>query len=255
MLTENITRLRELHTFDKGVFVANEKYDQTFCNFILSLALVWNDLKNTMLFYEHIKFIESEKTQKEDEEKPSISPFWGETAGIKVHLEKLVAATIHELYKLIDKSKTVIKSKEFVQLMRQLDKPSREAWENLILFSKDIKKPKTAFNHSLLRIRNTIASHYDPREIFRGYKNKFLHDENEPFISIGNSMAESRFFFADAAAQEYTRFLIGENFLVEYYSHFNSTKGNINIAIYKLILTFVQKRSAWKKILSEQGHR
>ena len=55
-IKESISKLGPIETFDKNVFLENDKCHQNLCNFILSLALIWNDFKDILLFYEHIKY-------------------------------------------------------------------------------------------------------------------------------------------------------------------------------------------------------
>jgi hypothetical protein len=52
--------------------------------------------------------------------------------------------------------------------------------------------------------RNKVAFHYDPKEISRGYRIMFFErDAGPPSVSRGDAMESTRFYFADAAAEQY----------------------------------------------------
>jgi hypothetical protein len=64
-------------------------------------------------------------------------------------------------------------------------------------------------------------------------------------------MEKQRFFFADAAAQEYYRFCQEKLPQEGFYPHFNLIRHNLNAAIKGIVETFIQKRSAWKPVSSK----
>ena len=88
MIEESLKNLNPLESFNKNAFIADEKYEQELCNFILALALVWNDTKNLLLYYEYLKSLEPLDVSKVEDLKQLETPFWGELSGIKNYLEK-----------------------------------------------------------------------------------------------------------------------------------------------------------------------
>ena len=62
----------------------------------------------------------------------------------------------------------------------------------------------------LLRIRNSAAFHYDAKTLRAGFKKQFLDDarvqpteaNRAPQFSVGPDMDGTRFYYADAAAQQ-----------------------------------------------------
>ena len=52
MIEKSLSELKPLDSFDKEAFIGDDEYSQELCNFILALALIWNDLKNLMVFLE-----------------------------------------------------------------------------------------------------------------------------------------------------------------------------------------------------------
>ena len=65
----------------------------------------------------------------------------------------------------------------------------------------------------LMIVRNKISFHYDPKAISKGYDffYKNIKKMVNAYISRGRNMSESRFYFADAAAESYMQFLYDTN--------------------------------------------
>jgi len=248
MIKEFLTRLNPLETFDKNVFLGNNDYSQDLCNFILSLSLIWNDMKNIRVFYETVIDLKPKENISTDPKEMPKTPFWGEIAGIEVYLEKLFIALIHELFKLIKESQNVVDSICFSSICKQLNKSHRESWFLLksYAFGKDDKK--TALGKALLMVRHKITNHYDKNEIFKGYNNKFISGNDIPYISRGNNIYQERFYFADAAAQEYYRSQQDRMINNDFYENVKIILINIDVSIQSIILTFINRRSGWRKV-------
>ena len=248
MSLDHLKDLSPLDTFDKNVFIENDKYSQGLCNFILTLALIWNDIKNLLTLYKFMNKQLPKDIQVDKPEDMPIEPLWGEISGFKIFLEKHVVSIIHELFNLISNSKKEIESDQFKWIFKQLRKESKESWSTILKYSFGEDETQTNFGKILHRIRNKISNHYDKKEIFQGYKKKFIVGNEIPYISRGSTMAEHRFYFADAAAQTY--YISRQETISEkdFYLILNSLQGNINFALQNIIMTFIQSRSAWRKI-------
>ncbi len=248
MIEESLKNLNPLESFNKNAFIADEKYEQELCNFILALALVWNDTKNLLLYYEYLKSLEPLDVSKVEDLKQLETPFWGELSGIKNYLEKTLIAIIHELFRLIKDSKEILELKTYKSILKQLHPNCRHAWEIIVSVSLGGVKDKDPLGQALLRIRHKVANHYDKNELLKGYKRKFLSQKNIPFISRGESMMKRRFYFADAAAQEYQRLYAERVEFDKFYEFINLIKNSINLSIQNIVETFIQKRSGWREI-------
>ena len=97
-------------------------------------------------------------------------------------------------------------------IQRALDRSSRQAqrdWSTLVVAACETQgqSQNELLRAYLVRIRNNIASHYyQPRQLLMGYQRHFFEmspsiRNESAFASLGVSMAASRFYFADAAAQ------------------------------------------------------
>lgn len=248
MINESLEELKPIETFNKEVFFGNEEFSQELCNFILALSVIWNDLKNLFIYFEYVKSLQPKDDIFDKPEEMPVTTKWGEISGIKNFIEKSVVAIIHELFKLIRESKDVIESKMYKNILRQIRKSSRESWFIIEQYAFNRADSKTDLGKALLMIRHKISNHYDKDELFKGYKRKFESKSFIPFISRGNNMLEQRFYFADAIAQEYYTFQQEKVSIQEFYANLNLIKDCINLAIKNIVETFIQKRSAWKRI-------
>lgn len=248
MIEESLKNLSNLESFNKEAFLADDKYSQELCNFVLALSLIWNDIKNLLLYYEYLKSLEPIDISKVEDLKQLETPFWGELSGIKSYLEKTLIAIIHELFKLIKNSSDVLESKAYKSILKQLHPNCRHAWEIIVIYALGGVKDKESLGKALLMVRHKIANHYDKDELFKGYKRKFFLQENIPYISRGNSKMKRRFYFADAAAQEYQRFHAEKVEIDKFYDFVNLIKNSVNLSIQNIVETFIQQRSPWREI-------
>ena len=248
MIEESLNNLNPLETFNPDVFVADKDYDQDLCNFILALSLVWNDMKDLMIYFEYMRSLEPVKIEIKKPEDMPIDCKWGEISGTKMHIEKLLVSLLHELVKLIRDSKGVIDSMCFKKIYKQLHKDSRLAWDTVLKFAYDEADSKSDLGRALIMVRNKITNHYDKNELFKGYKRKFIGTKEKPYISRGNNMLSHRFYFADATAQQYARSHMDKISPEEFYINVDLIKNNLNFAIKDIVETFIQRRSAWRKI-------
>src|SRR5262249_21414880 len=135
-----------------------------------------------------------------------ISPAVGNISGLHVHFFRTLAGVIHELLNLIRENRATIDHPIFRETIRKLHHDARPMWAALVSTANDATTAH-ALAKMLLFARNKIAFHYDAKEIARGYKLAFIDDRGrEPFLSRGVRMAEVRFYFADAAADEYMKY-------------------------------------------------
>jgi hypothetical protein len=209
---------------------------------ILSFALAFNDLKDVAMALRFLKAADPEVN-------PQISPQKGQHAGLGVHLMRIEAGIIKELMVLIEDNKTVIESAAFSKLTRKLSSGARNAWQTVlsVALQENTDLPIARF---LLMVRNKVAFHYDPKEISRGYSLAFLDGSDKfPYISRGNSMPETRFYFADAAAERYFLSGVDEEVAREFITGGASVFHELNIALYEIITRFVNARGySWRQV-------
>ena len=95
-LSEHFSKLANLQYFDPKAFQPDNNVSKEVCGFVLSLALIYNDIKNINLFFEILK---GSKPQGSFIERKD----WGEYNGITKFLDRLIIGSLHELFNLIKK--------------------------------------------------------------------------------------------------------------------------------------------------------
>lgn len=230
-------QLAPLHTFDPQAFVGDSKVPQDICNLVLALALIYNDCKNGL--FSNLLLTESKPTGERQ-----LSSSWGAYNGIRVHYYRLHFALIHELLKLIEDSEQTIKHPFFVSVIKLLPRPIRESWAALVDASLQ-KSTSSPLNKFLLMIRNKVSFHYDPQELYRGYRWHFFRTTDSAelaFVSRGTSMRGSRFYFADAAVDGYLQSLVVNKNLDDLTNRLAEITADLNKTIMQIVDRFVQKR-------------
>lgn len=234
---EECATLESLQTFDPLAFEGDDQVPQRLCNLVLALALIYNDCKNTTYAALLLKDCKPEG-------KPKLNALWGTWAGTDWHLFRLMISAVHELFILIQEHQDVLSHEFLLKVVRQLHPRSRKSWESLTAAASGAT-PKDDFGHMLLRIRNQMVFHYDPKGIYLGFKRQFLAPtriQDRAFISRGLSMGASRFYFADAAVEGYFREIVGKSEVGELSMKIREVVDSLNFALLGLVDRFIQQR-------------
>lgn len=163
---ENPYDLAPLESFDRDAFKGNDAVPQSVCNFVLTLALVFNDMRDVV--YLHNLLLSK---------KPSgafrINREWGAYNGLWTHSLRLMVALIHEVLNLLHDQQKTLEHPFFKEVLRQIPREARAQWNALVQAAqgRQVNIPVGKFA-SL--VRNKLAFHYDPKEIFSGYSRFFL---------------------------------------------------------------------------------
>jgi hypothetical protein len=182
--------------FRREVFVGDSKVPQGVCSFVLSLALAITDLRDTAIAFSLLA-----KANPGTDASPAAILEWN---GLFGHVMRLHVPTIHEFFELLEGNPKAINAPAFQEILSHLDPKIVDSWSTLC----DIANRRRATDPEfrlLHRVRNKIGFHYDPAEIFSGYKRAFweMDSDSPPLLSLGTSTFTSRFFFSDAAATGY----------------------------------------------------
>ncbi|MGD0282718.1 MAG: hypothetical protein ABSB95_10180 [Dissulfurispiraceae bacterium] len=237
--TSKLSGIYSLETFDAHAFVQDGRASQAVCNFILSLACVYNDFKDTTLALEYLAKVQPPSPNEE-------TATCGEYNGIRMHIIRSQLALIHELIDLIKRESKTIEDSFFQEVISQVDKVGSHSWKTLVDVSQGkIESDKIA--RALLMIRNKISFHYDSKEIFKGYKKLFLDStEKKAYISRGDTLNKERYYFAEAAAQMY---FYGCTEEAEVLERILDVMAGIPPALSQIIKLFIQKRGyGWRNV-------
>lgn len=188
--------LADLEHVDASVFEGANKEEQAVCDFVLTLALVYNDLKDLLWANKHI--------QKQSPGVFELSPYVGQVHGMAAHCDRLLHGFFYELLVLIGKTSKQQAHPLFTSVVSRINREHRSRWRTLVEAASG--KPSTdPLVRFLLRARNDIAFHYYGTEnLARGFKTAY--DGTGPtkrrlYVSRGISAYATRFHFADGAAQ------------------------------------------------------
>jgi len=225
-----------IHTeFDPDAFLGDILVSQDLCNFILTLALAYNDFK----FYT-IGQLNHLDSKPEGEQK--LNSEWGEYAGVKLHYIRLHVAFANELLNLIKNNKKLLEDPFFKKVYKQLNKATKKSWDELVEVAlSDDARPRKS--NPLYKIRNKVIFHYDPEGLLAGYKKGFYeNDKKKPAcISIGGSLESSRLFFADLAVEGFLKREIDLKD-EDYFEPLRKTLREINNSLIHLVNTFIITR-------------
>lgn len=234
---EECSELAPLETFDPVAFRANAEVPQGLCNFVLTLALIYNDCKDLM--YSYTVLVESQPD----------GPFrrtrqWGAWNGVKFHIIRMLVSLLHELFNLICDNQALLQHPFLVSVLKQLPKDARDAWKAVVAVASGAT-PTDPLGKTLLLIRNKVVFHYDPRAILKGYSHHFLAPDaldDRAFISRGGSMRETRFYFADAAATGYPKSEVGRDKWDGMLMKMVGVLEQVNRALMMVVHKYIQRR-------------
>ncbi len=243
---EYSSKLSTHNEFDPRAFVGGKDIPQELCNFVLALALTYNDYKYYSISYNML--LKSEPLGK-----PQRNSLWGEYSGIKFHIIRLHIGFVHELFKLIQNNKRLLGHIFFKEVIRLLNKKARKSWEALIEAAL-VEEASSKKGSPLHMVRNKVAFHYDAKELLAGYNIGFFKNGETlegACISLGNSLEEARFYFADRAIQGYIEKGLDTD-IESFFKSLEQIMRDINISLYNICVTFIQRRGfAWRRPSTE----
>lgn len=236
-----LAKLDRLETFDPAAFTASDKATQDVAEFVLVLALAFNDLKDLLL-------AESLLLTQKPSDLQTPTPALGMFSGAHYHFYRLLLAHLYELLYLVQQNATIRATPPFLKLEKQLTRGARESWGKLVAAAEE-KNAEDSDIRFLLLARNKVAFHYDRKVIGRAFRAAFdSSGARLPYLSRGRSVASARFYFADAAAQTYLQQQFGEIELEQFFLRRWDLLTNIGHALHALVTTFVNSRGfAWRE--------
>ena len=236
IVKNSFSELGTLEAFDPKAFYPDDKVSQNICGFVLSLALIYTDIKNISIFYETLVDSKPDGSFKIRED-------WGEYNGLMNYIDRQNIGVLHELFKLIDKSKKILEDLFFKSVIRSINKEAKKSWQDLVSASLN-RSRNNKLAKDLMNIRNKISFHYDQKIILRGYNHCFqnIKKVDKAYISRGNKIVESRFYFADAAAESYICSLSNENDIEEIFHPIREIVNKLNLSIWDIVINFIFKR-------------
>jgi hypothetical protein len=232
---DHVRALASLETFQSEAFLPSADASREECGFFLALAAIHNDLKNLVL----AQVLLGEVPPKD----PALpSTHRGQHGGLETHLLRILVGILYELLELIREHPAVLKGDLFKEVYRLCPKDGKSAWDAVVEAANG-HMSTDPLNRALFFVRNKVVFHYDAKELLAGYVAAFSQERyGPPMISRGNNMQESRFYFADAAAQQYFLSRTGADGPAATFGWSTPFSNQVNHALHWLVLTFIAKR-------------
>jgi len=230
--------LARLETFAPDVFVGDDDVSQEVCNFVLSLALIWNDFKDAIYAHALLRGCEPATD-------PGPTREWGVFGGIDLHLFRYEVGLVHELLTVVLKNQSVARGYYVDRLVRRLPSEVKDAWYTMLQVALG-SVPTDPFGKCLVAIRSKLDNHYDPRGLERGYRNHFLgegREDDRAFVSQGTDRSTTRFYFADAAAFGYLQEVPGGGDWDQLREDVRSVTEYLSDALMGIVTGFVRRRT------------
>jgi hypothetical protein len=163
--------------------------------FMLSFALAFNDFKTANWLLQILRTTDPEPTAVN-----------GQISGMRIHAVRLIIGILHELLIAIETAQDnkVFDDATFKQALSETNGHVKADWQALL--NAALGDKKDPFLKLLVGARNSVVSHYyQPWDLHAGYVGWFFRRTTDGFnqwayASLGESMEQSRFYFADAAA-------------------------------------------------------
>lgn len=123
---------------------------------MLGLALIFNDLKDFLWFFGRLGPGARNYPQ------TSVHAERGQIGGMSLRIMRSIASTLHELLKLLEQKKHVIRFERFGAITELLKPDARRQWENLSELARAKGGPeKDSIGALLKNIRDKTGGHYD----------------------------------------------------------------------------------------------
>lgn len=174
--------------------------------------MIFNDLKGLVFFEQSL--IDGYRTPNEGE----VSYHAGERIGLALQLTKFRVSTMHEFFRFIKENESILNLPEFQLILKKTAKAAIDDWATIVSVALE-KKTENNFSSSLIQIRNNVTFHfYQSRQtLWQHYQDFFFSREKvqhneKAYFSLGDSMKSTRFFYVDAAVQEY---LMSQRILID----------------------------------------
>lgn len=208
--------------------------------FFLGLAIAFNDLKGLVMFEQYLAAMGRPTTT-------DYSPYFGQWHGTNVQIQRWIIGVLHEIMNVIGATeyRSVRDGAAVADLVSRVSPENRAAWNEIVAVATNTRGRR--MSALLMRIRNGAAFHYG----FRGnglaaaYGRRFAPGAPPPNqaaqFSTGTDMNATRFYYADAAAQQVmVENLDGENAMIDELLELANT---VNVAVASVLVVFIRSRN------------
>lgn len=183
--------------------IIKEDEDNKVGSFFVGLGVIFNDLKDLILFEQ---LIADNYRQPEIKERSSHSGSFG---GLLVHINRLFVGIINEFFIFLKENEDILSTAEFKNICKKLPREERENWNGMVEAANGRLPKVSGFLKTLLLIRNNIGYHYyqSGKILSKGFVSRFSNEQQDKrnekaYYSIDETIEKTRFYFSDAAVEE-----------------------------------------------------
>lgn len=243
---EQIARIAPLETFEALKLEAATKHEKELVGVILAFALYFNDLRDLVAAHRLLNGVMPPRPFE-------VSPEMGTHNALRNNLLRVLLGLLHELLELIRKNRGAFQTEDFRRVVEGLSNESRSAWISVRAAAEaEEGSAEDPLGMALRRIRNNATFHYAPKDLYAGFENGFLAspEDRVPFISRGEDLISSRFYFADAAAESVMHLRAAGSSAKELLRGDATLLKQITIALAQIVTRFIEIRGGtlrrWK---------
>jgi hypothetical protein len=235
---DKVAALATLEEFPIEAFLPSDEFPIAVCRFIFALAVIHNDFND-------IDLATSLLNLKKPAGEGKINRPWGLFGGLSLHCAKAKIANVHELLRVIRENGGVLQSPPFMEVLKKLNKEQREAWQEIVDAAAG-DAHATPLGKYLARCRDKATGHYDVKDLYKAFRASIdLDPEPKLFISRGNALLETRFYFADRAVENIVMGTDADAAREILFTEVNLLS-SINLALFLLVTRFINSRVAFK---------
>jgi len=131
-----------------------------------------------------------------------VSAINGQLFGMRGTYVRLLSGMMFELAVAVKERSHIARWSPWQQCLERMPRHARDAWMEVTALA-NRKKGRRPVADYLWKVRDRISHHFDGKVLLSGYAHFFKGSQpgsDALYLSTGNSMEETRFYFADAAA-------------------------------------------------------
>lgn len=127
----------------------------------------------------------------------------GQIRGMRAHYMRMMIATLREFLIVIRENENIIDCQDFRVVINNLTRETEKKWQKIVELAEQ-EKSEDKFNNTLIDIRNNGTYHYcQMKSLFQGLKYYIQKEGVDGFVSFGENLEKTRFYFSDASVQFY----------------------------------------------------
>ncbi|MBX3032732.1 MAG: hypothetical protein KF865_02330 [Bdellovibrionaceae bacterium] len=171
-------------------------------SFVLAVSTAFNDLKDYYWVYQQL-------IDNRPSDLNKIDPRRGQWNGMGVFVVRKILATFYEFLELLEKKSQILEHQTIKNAVALMGPTSRAAWNRLttmaIAKAKGLPNDQQSIYKVVMRVRHNITSHYYGTDNFSSGFKAYCQSRHDAavYASMGETMEGTRFFYADAACQQF----------------------------------------------------